>query len=191
MTFIAKRFTELLFNNGIILEEDKPIYVYGTEITLNFFITALSMILIGCFLGQFWSTTIYILIFTSLRETAGGYHAKTYLTCYLASLFTYCSIIFTYILVPYENKAIIYIIFLAIGNIYLYLFAPTQNKVNKKTQDELTISRVKMLRRMVIIDVISIALFITGLLNELYFIFSETLIAVAILSLINQLKLRR
>jgi len=83
---LAVVITNRMEKDDIISSEDRDIYLFGIWQGLYMLFGLFTMILIGLLLGA----TLHVLIFASaympLRCFAGGYHAKTQLRCYIASI---------------------------------------------------------------------------------------------------------
>ncbi|WP_425449765.1 accessory gene regulator ArgB-like protein [Dethiothermospora halolimnae] len=85
---VAKKTTEKLINNDIISFDDYDIYLYGLQLVYSTIVDFIGIILITFALGWIKEAIIFLLIFSTLRVQAGGYHAKTYLSCFImTSLF--------------------------------------------------------------------------------------------------------
>ncbi len=65
------------------------IYVYGFELLLSSLIETGAIILTGCLFGKFLETILFLLSFSSIRFFSGGYHAKSYLRCFIVTLISY------------------------------------------------------------------------------------------------------
>ena len=77
----ANRIADYLSNNEIVKPEDKEIYIYGLEVILSTAANLLIVTLLGCALGLFVQTVVFVIAFAVLRVYAGGYHAKTHRSC--------------------------------------------------------------------------------------------------------------
>lgn len=69
------------------------IYVYGFELIISSVIETSALIIAGCLIGRFIETILFLLSFSSLRFFSGGYHAKSYLRCFIITLFSYVLIL--------------------------------------------------------------------------------------------------
>lgn len=78
----------LLVREQIILEEDRRTYEYGFEITIANFINALIIIFIGLCLHSIKEAILFYMVFVSLRYFCGGYHADSYIKCFLSFALT-------------------------------------------------------------------------------------------------------
>lgn len=81
--------------HNVITELDKAAYLYGLELLISSFLNILILFGISIALGHPCMFIPYILAFIPLRLSAGGYHARSHLTCILlnSALFLLSSII--------------------------------------------------------------------------------------------------
>lgn len=93
MQKISTGIVDALLENGLIDMEDKDLYIYGVEVVLLKFLHLATMLIIGILLGFFFESALYILLYSILREYAGGYHAKSRFGCYLISWLMMFSVI--------------------------------------------------------------------------------------------------
>lgn len=83
MQKLAQGTAERLAAQGIIREEDAPIYRYGLEAIYSSLLELLSILTLAALIGNFWQTVLFFAAFIPLRLYAGGYHASTRLRCLL------------------------------------------------------------------------------------------------------------
>lgn len=83
MVTLARKGTKILLSHGIIQETQVRIYEYGFELLFSTIITVFFVILLGILCGELSRTTIFLLFFIPIRIAAGGYHAKTYVGCFI------------------------------------------------------------------------------------------------------------
>ena len=76
---LSHKIADNLVRSNVIKEEDAEIYIYGIN---QIFVS----VLIGLILGMFLESVIFLAAYIPLRSFAGGYHAKTPMRCYFASL---------------------------------------------------------------------------------------------------------
>lgn len=67
----------------MIEELEIEIYRYGFEILISTILGLLITITIGILLRMFFLSVLYYVIFVSVRQLTGGYHATSYLKCNL------------------------------------------------------------------------------------------------------------
>ena len=77
MQRLAQGTAERLVAQGIIREEDVPIYRYGLEAMYSSLLELLSILALAALIGNFWQTVLFFAAFIPLRLYAGGYHAST------------------------------------------------------------------------------------------------------------------
>lgn len=80
---IVNRLIDELLQNKIIRPEEKKLYEYGVELLVASIFNSMWIIGIGVIFGSLILSFIYILILGSVRTQIGGYHAKTYFSCFI------------------------------------------------------------------------------------------------------------
>ena len=83
---LSHKIGDNLVRSNVIKEEDAEIYVYGINQILVSVLNVSSALIIGLILGMFLESIIFMVAYIPLRSFAGGYHAKTPVRCYFASL---------------------------------------------------------------------------------------------------------
>ena len=188
MNHYAHYISNYLYRRGIIKEEDRPIYTYGAEIALDFLIILSIICFFGIITDQIVSTIIFLVIYCMLRGCGGGYHARTYAKCCLCSVSTYLVVIFLNMAIGSDASGILFLPILFIGDIILFITAPSKNLINPKSQKDILKNRNKLLKRMVIINILTFVCWLVPFVINIPFVISCTLMAVAILSFINGLQ---
>jgi accessory gene regulator B len=77
--------TDYLIRYKVIDPDDRDVYDYGFHALYNNIIDIISIVTISALLHQIPQTVIYHISFVILRNTAGGFHAKTRLRCFIMS----------------------------------------------------------------------------------------------------------
>ena len=77
--------TNYLVRRQVINEDDRDIYEYGFHALYNNIIDISSIVIISLWLGQIPQSILYHLSFVAIRQSAGGFHAKTHLRCFVMS----------------------------------------------------------------------------------------------------------
>ena len=83
--YIAVKSTDILKKNDIISYQDEKVYIYGFELLYSFSINILCILLWSTILGCVASVFTFLLFFVPIRIVAGGYHAKTYGSCFFGT----------------------------------------------------------------------------------------------------------
>lgn len=188
MRYIANYIGGILSKNNIIIKQEEPIYIYGAELILNFLAAIVTFFLISIFFNQMFNTLIFITVFCVLRGCAGGYHASSFIKCYIlsVSIFIILMLLNKYLSIDFK-MALVWPLFL-LGQLVLVLTAPSQNLVNPKTETEMKKNRKLMFLWLCVIDTVMLMCWINSVVSWSYFTISYTLIAVAILSVINAIQ---
>ena len=196
IVYLSQHIAFFLSKKNIIDKEQEEICAYGAEIALIYLSGFFSFLIIATFLNQVFNTILFLFAYCILRGCAGGYHASSHLKCYLASLSMYMVFLWCIsYLVPLLNNAVL-ISALFIGNILLFFTAPSQNLINPKSEKELSLNRRKLLRWILIYNLVVLALLLTELnsnvpfTRNIVFIIIYALVSVAILSLFNFIKVK-
>lgn len=143
INFVAESLVNRLVNNQIINSEDRDIYQYGLEV----FISLLTKIVLLAIIAYVFNVMIEMVIFAStffiLRINAGGYHAKTFLGCFIATvIFTFVTIkILQIISIPLYFTLIL----LIFANMLIFLYAPVDTPNKPLTPKEQLIYRRRSL----------------------------------------------
>lgn len=82
---IAVKSAEMLKKRDIIASEKEKIYIYGFELLYSFLFCVGTMLVCGLVLGCVIQVVVFLLYFIPIRIVAGGYHAKTYSSCFFLS----------------------------------------------------------------------------------------------------------
>lgn len=124
MQRLAQGTADRLVAQGIIREEDAPIYRYGLEAMYSSLLELLSILALAALIGNFWQTVLFFAAFIPLRLYAGGYHASTRLRCFLTSLVVYAAFTIMLEIVPVAWFVPLAFIGGAVSFLIVWLFAP-------------------------------------------------------------------
>ena len=164
------------------------IYIYGFELLVSSVIETISLLLIGLLTGKLIDTIIFIISFSSIRVFSGGYHANSYLKCFIVTVAYYLLVLFSaYIMLAFPNRTIILIaiITLFLSLILFILMSPVKSKgksiLNYKKQKILSIISL-------CINAILPIILLTIYQNNILIIVYPTIICVDVLIIIESLK---
>lgn len=124
MQKLAQGTAERLAAQGIIREEDAPIYRYGLEAIYSSLLELSSILALAVVIGNFWQTVLFFATFIPLRLYAGGYHASTRWRCFLTSLVVYAAFSIALEIVPVAWFVLLAFIGGAMSLLIVWLFAP-------------------------------------------------------------------
>lgn len=90
---INNRMIDWLISEGCIGEEDREVYQYGIQSIVERVAAFLAMVIIMVLMDSIVTGIVFIVCFKQLRRYAGGYHAATYLRCFVFSNIAFISVI--------------------------------------------------------------------------------------------------
>lgn len=125
--------------SNVIKEEDAEIYIYGINQILVSVLNVSSALIIGLILGMFLESIIFMTEYIPLRSFAGGYHAKTPMRCYFASLFLIFAVLLFCKCVPFN--LLLHGSILIISSVVCAFICPIQD--NNKPLDNIERKRYK------------------------------------------------
>lgn len=137
--------------NGIISKEDIEIYQFGIECFVLKFVNCLSYVIIGFLMKMPLELFLMGGILIPLRRSAGGYHAKTRVGCYLFS----CAVV-TLALSLCKIQVVRYIwyIMLFIADLFIILLAPVDNENKIMDTSEKAYFRKKTMKLLIITNIL-------------------------------------
>jgi accessory gene regulator B len=167
---MAKNVSSFFVSRGIILEEDREVYVFSFEILFSTLQSTIALAVLSLISGTVIATILFLIGFVPLRVIAGGYHAKNHFRCFLITMFTYTAFLLLLFCIPVAY--IIPIIYLSVfvSVVIVFLFAPSEDS-NKPLSDEEKILFRKRSRLAVIlytIFIVAISVIVTDKRYALY-----------------------
>ncbi len=154
---------DYLIRHQVIVEDDRDIYEYGFHALYNNIIDIASILIISIWLHQIPQTILYHIPFVALRNTAGGFHAKTHFRCFILSttiwLFSLWGIL--RIISP-----IMYIGLAGLSVFLVWVKAPIENENSPLSAEKY--KRMKILCRIISAVFFAGVLFISTLLSSKY-----------------------
>ena len=117
---LAGKIVNNLVHSGVIKEEDAEIYIYGINQILTSVLNVSSALIIGLIFGVFPEIAVFMAAYIPLRSVAGGYHAKTPLSCYVFS-------VIMLIVVSIGLKYLHYAVFVA-ATLVVLLLSPVEDR---------------------------------------------------------------
>ena len=143
LSSLSNCLADYLQDNKIINEKEKEIYVYGFEIIISSIIGVLLVGGLGLILNRFLESVIFLVVFISTREYAGGYHAKTFLSCSFIFITLYL-LLLLFTEISHKNFEFYQIIsILSISILTILKFAPIKNCNKKLSQSVIVTNRKK------------------------------------------------
>lgn len=85
---LSKKAVTRLLEEGVIIQEDYNIYLYGVGQLLTMVVDVTTIAVLGLVFGKLLQTILFAAAFMFIRTNAGGYHASARLRCYLLTILT-------------------------------------------------------------------------------------------------------
>ena len=82
----TERVAQMLIDHGVITKEDKVIYQYGIAQIGYVVLYVLTYLAIALLTDNLWLMSWYLVCFTVLRVSAGGFHLRKRYTCYFLTM---------------------------------------------------------------------------------------------------------
>lgn len=124
---IAKKVVTWQVQKDYLLIKDETLYIYAYELLIGQAVN----ILIACFLAIVFHVYTIVLIFLvsyiPLRSYAGGYHAKSYNMCTIASTVMVCIVCIAAKVIPYDSIIWLNLAGGMISGILIFKLAPVQD----------------------------------------------------------------
>ena len=147
-------------NESVIEEEEKELYEYGIEVTIEYMVNIITTIIIAFLTNEIISCLFFYGSFKVLRSFSGGVHAKTFFRCYIYSSLVILS---TILLIKFEIVSImIYRIGALVSIIYLLMTKPVASENKEIDEKEKKFFENKEKKIILIIIIISSIAFFGG-----------------------------
>ena len=107
-----------------VLKDDEDIYIFGIKLFISESASFLTVCILSVTFNRGLNGILYLASFATLRKYCGGYHAKTYISCYMSFVLIYMlSEVISRFIVP--STAICLFIF---SSVIIFLIAPVDTK---------------------------------------------------------------
>ena len=123
----ANCLVRLLEKHYDLSDEERPVYIYGFELLLSTLSSMITIISISIIIDKPSYAMFFLLFFFSLRLFTGGYHAKTYLRCFITTNTLFIiTILLTEFILFFQLKWIMAILVI-ISTAVIWIFSPIKN----------------------------------------------------------------
>uniref|UniRef100_UPI0040568B9C accessory gene regulator B family protein n=1 Tax=Agathobacter sp. TaxID=2021311 RepID=UPI0040568B9C len=144
---LGSKFTDYLEEKEIIAKEEKEVYLYGSELLISEMISIVTVLGLGILIRHFWESIFYLLVYTSIRVYAGGYHAATHRKCIAFFNIMYIGIVcMADLLSSMMNHNILGIVLLSVA--IIWILAPVEDARNLLEDSERVIYKKKTQKRL-------------------------------------------
>lgn len=182
----AGYWTRGMILNGIINQEKEQIYIYGLELFFSTLSSVLSMILISLITNNFLYGILFLLATVPLKMTANGYHAKTFLKCFLLTNIIFMLYICLISLYPLILMGYLQVILFIAAIIYICKKAPVEHPKHRLSEQKRKKNRL-FAHIILIIDCLAIlVLIINGQQKAAYSFGTAIIIAACIMMFKNK-----
>lgn len=133
---LAIRISDYLIQNGVGNQGKCELYTYVIETGIEKIITYTVLLILAIYLKLLFPSILFVTFFIILRGYTGGFHAHTYLGCFISSILMY--LICVQVIAPFfiSEKIYMYIGLLIIG-IAIILLAPINHPNQNMNSDEI------------------------------------------------------
>lgn len=135
--------TNYLIYNQVIEEDDRDVYEYGFHALYNNIIDIVSIVIIALFFNAVPQMIVYHISFVLLRCTAGGYHSKTHLRCFMMST---TILLMSLFIITRVTSPVISIGLACLTTLFIWVKAPIEHENNPMSKEKY--NRMKKLCRM-------------------------------------------
>lgn len=130
--YLSECVTDFLLRQGIIKNEEKDIYVYGTELIISSIINLFICLIISLLFKDFIDGLIFFISFSSLRRFTGGFHSKSFLRCNIIfAIIVVMTLLFNMFFSKIFDNVVATVILIIFSLLSIVLFSPVYN-ANKK-----------------------------------------------------------
>lgn len=154
MKKILKRVIESLTRKGLISQEDQELYSYALKIFIKGFVNVVTVIVIGQIMSLLIESLVLFASFYILRKFTGGYHAHSFITCYMSSI-----IIFSLSLLLLKNASSvdtwIWYVLIIISNLIIITFAPIKHPNKQISKKEANIFKIVSIILIILLSITS------------------------------------
>ena len=179
---ISKRISLFLCRKNIIKHEDIEIYKYGFETMCSTILGLILTLAIGLTFKMFFLSIVYYVVFVTIRQFTGGYHANSYFKCNLTfAVVTVLVFGFTKMAVYSETYTMPnHILFLFLSFIIVFHFSPIENENKPLDQDLKKRNKKIAIVLALAISILSCALYFFSVQTSALLAFTQLAIAVLI-----------
>ena len=131
----ANLLVSLLEKYNCLSNEERPVYVYGFELLISTLSSMTTIFCISLLINSPCYALFFFLFFFTLRLFTGGYHAKTYLKCFITTNIVFISTILLTDLALFLEIKRIFPILVTISTAIVWIFSPIINN-NHPCSDE-------------------------------------------------------
>lgn len=145
---LARKATLFLLDNKSIKLNQYELYLYGFETLIALIINILVILLVSIILSKFIETVLFLLVYCTIRQFTGGYHAENHFKCLLVFLLVYIINIIILKYVYYNNLEWTIILLMFMLCIGIFKIAPMEHR--EKTLSSIDLASYKKIVRILV-----------------------------------------
>ncbi|MDF2878784.1 MAG: agrB1 [Clostridia bacterium] len=129
--YCSELMAKALVKNQLINEEKEyGVYVYGFATLITSLMNIGAVSAIGFISGKGLQSLVFLITYSSIRQFAGGYHAKNHIRCLMTFMGLYLSTLLLINAVEFVNAKEIVVICLSLSLLIIYKFSPLEHSNN-------------------------------------------------------------
>ena len=183
--------TEFMYKKGVILSSKRPVFIYGFQLALSTFCSLISVLFVAIILDRPLSALIFFIVFFWVRLFSGGFHASSYLKCFILTNAIYLLVVLLSEILIMTSSIFPALLIQDVSGIVVFLLSPIRHK-NHPLSENVYKRNKKVARWLVVVFELFFPCisFLTN--NFLWIAYSSaSLMAVAVLMIVPKIKERR
>lgn len=185
---LSYRITDYFIKRGIIKVGETDIYRYCFELMLSTVINLIGIIVIACVTKTYLESLMFSICFMAMRGTAGGFHSKTHIGCFISLMLFYGAMLV--LLKTADSRILFYVstALLPFSAIAVVLLSPVESKNKPLSIMEFKTQRKKSIIYLIIIIAATSVLLLFGYTRTIAFSAAFATGSVAILLIVGFIK---
>ncbi len=184
---MEKLIVNFLVRNGNVKEEERELIEFGLKQGFISIFSWTSAIVIGVLMNMFVEVIVFSIAFSRLRSYAGGYHARSQISCYFFSMFVVYAVLNFIKFITLDN--IVLLILSGIACAIIFLLSPIGDE-NKELDDIEIVVYGRRARITLVIEIIIALLLMAFNFRNLYYSVISGVFVVA-LSLVSAVIIKK
>ncbi len=182
ITALSRKISQFLYRKGIIEEGLKEVYEYGFETIFSTVLGFLITVAIGAVFRMTLLSLFYYVIFVTIRQFTGGYHADTHFKCNLifavttVLIFAASRVADMYAFPFWLNAAL-----LILSTGIIWLKAPIENEAKELTEEQKKRNHLRSIVFSGLLCIVSLVFYKRFLLMSSLIAFTLVMVAVMII----------
>lgn len=175
---------QIAIRNNIITEQEQELYEYSYETMFARIIGVFTLVAIGFLFNCAFGVIAFCFTFTPIRIYAGGFHARGYAGCYLASVVAFLLIVCVYNVLDVAWVAPLVVVGSMASAIIIFFMSPVADP-NKPLDEKESIQYREKARVIIAVEVLAIVIMVNiTIFNQIIFFMGAAMTMEAILLII-------